>query len=283
MLVLIGVIVVFASVLGGFTLSKGHLLALFQPYEWIVICGAAFGAFLISNTGGTVVQTFLRTPGLILPSRFNKMLFLELLSCLYELFARMRRDGLISIEDDIENPQGSETFLKYPLVTKDPHVVEFITDYLRLMVIGDMSAFELENLMDIEIETKTIESEGPSSALAHVAEGLPGFGIVAAVLGIVITMQFLDGDPKELGHHIAAALVGTLTGILLAYGFIGPMSHALEHRVQEEMKIYQCIKVSILATLNGVPPQVAVEFGRKTLFDKERPSFQELEQRVRSR
>jgi chemotaxis protein MotA len=284
MLVVIGFIVVLVSVLGGFVLSHGKLIALFQPFEWLIICGAAFGAFLAANSGHSVAKVFKAMPRLIVPGNFHQRDYLQLLACLYQLFAVVRRDGYIAIEDEIENPKAGKVFSQYPLVLRNPKLLEFITDYLRLMIIGDMTAHELENLIDVDLDTRLEEDLHASHALGHIAEGLPGFGIVAAVLGIVITMQQLgSGKPEELGYHIAAALVGTLTGILLAYGFVGPMSHRLDAIAQEDAKVFECIKVSLLATLNGMPPQVAVEFARKTLYTKERPTFAELESAVRRR
>lgn len=284
MLVVIGFIVVFASVLGGFVLSHGKLIALFQPFEWLIICGASFGAFLVANSGNNVMHLFATLPRLIVPGNYSKRQYLQLLACLYDLFNVIRRDGYIAVEDEIENPKSSKVFSRYPTVMGNTRLLEFITDYLRLMIIGDMTTFELENLMDVDLDTHFEEESHSAHALGHVAEGLPGFGIVAAVLGIVITMQQLgSGKPEELGYHIAAALVGTLTGILLAYGFIGPMSHRLEAIAQADAKVFECVKVALLATLNGMPPQVAVEFARKTLYSKDRPSFNELESVVRRR
>ena len=185
------------------------------------------------------------------------------------------------MEKHIEEPQSSAIFSRFPAISKDQHVLDFICDYLRLMVIGDMTSYELENLMDIELETHHHEQVAPSHALAKVADALPGFGIVAAVLGIVITMGALGGPPEELGLHVAAALVGTFLGILLAYGFISPTANAMENMANEEAKFYECMKVCILATINGMPPQIAVEFGRKTLYSDVRPSFYELEECVK--
>ncbi len=278
---LIGAIIVWACVLAGYSLAGGVILAIWQPLELLIICGAAFGAFIITNPFPIVAKTFKGALSLLGGSKYNKMLYMELLSLLYDLFQKIRKEGLIAIEGDIEDPKASAIFTKYKLIMKDHHAVEFICDYLRLMVVGDMSAHELGDLMDAELETHHVEAMLPSSALSKVNDGLPGFGIVAAVLGVVITMGSLGGPPEELGHHVGAALVGTFLGILFAYGFVGPMAGHLEHRVREEAKFYEVIKVSLLACVSGAPPQVAVEFGRKVLFHADRPSFQELEKRVR--
>ncbi|NVJ51121.1 MAG: flagellar motor stator protein MotA [Gammaproteobacteria bacterium] len=281
--IIIGAIIVVAAVLGGYVLSHGDLIALWQPFELLIIGGAAFGAFIIANPLKITLEVFRRVPKLLTGSRYTKYLYLELLAMLYDLFNVMRKDGLIAIEAHIEEPKSSNIFTKYPLLRKDSQAIEFICDYLRLMIIGDMTAYELENLMDTELETRQHEQVSPGMALGKVADALPGFGIVAAVLGIVITMQSLGGPPEEIGYHVAAALVGTFLGILLAYGFVGPIASSLEHRAHEDGQYFECIKACIIATVNGVPPQVAVEFGRKTLPSKIRPGFQELEARVRGR
>lgn len=278
---IVGALIVWAAVISGYMLSGGQLLALWQPFELIVICGAAFGAFFISNPMKIISATFKGTLGLLGGSPYNKTLYMELLSCLYDVFQKIRKEGLIAIEADIEDPKASAIFSKYKLITKDHHVMDFICDYLRLMVVGDMSAHELEALMDAELETHHEEIAAPISALQKVSDGLPGFGIVAAVMGIVITMGSLGGPPEVLGHHVGAALVGTFLGILFAYGFVAPMAGQMEHKAREEGKFYQCIKVSLLACVSGAPPQIAIEFGRKVLYSTERPSFTELEKRVR--
>ncbi|MEE4246539.1 MAG: flagellar motor stator protein MotA [Kangiellaceae bacterium] len=281
--VLIGAIIVLAAVLGGYVLSHGSLLALWQPFELLIIGGAALGAFIIANPSKVTLEVARKLPGLLSGSKYTKLMYLELLAMMYDLFGLMRKDGLIAVEQHIEDPKSSNIFTKYPLIRGNHHAIEFICDYLRLMIVGDMTAYELENLMDAELDTHHHESIAPGMALGKVADALPGFGIVAAVLGIVITMESLGGPPEEIGYHVAAALVGTFLGILLAYGFVGPLAQALEHRADEESKMYECIKACIIATVNGVPPQVAIEFGRKTLYSKVRPGFQELEARVRGR
>lgn len=279
--VLIGASVVLIAVLGGFVLSHGELMALWQPFELLIILGAATGAFIIANPVNVTIRTFQQIPRLFVGKKYTKILYLELLALFFQLFNTIRREGLISVEKHIEDPKSSNIFGRFPSVTRDSHVLDFICDYLRLMIIGDMTSYELENLMDIELETHHHEQSAPSHALVKVADALPGFGIVAAVLGIVITMGALGGPPEELGVHVASALVGTFLGILIAYGFVSPTANALENIINEEAKFYQCMKVCILATINGMPPQVAVEFGRKTLFSNVRPSFYELEQCVK--
>lgn len=281
MFVILGVSVVIASVIGGFLMSHGNLAALWQPNELVVIGGAAIGAFMISNPVKIIKAVAGGLPALFRGSRYDKTLYMDLLSMLYQLFTRIRKDGLIAIENDIEDPAASEIFSQYPSILADHHSMDFLTDYLRLMVSGSLDANQLENLMDLELETHHQESSQPSMALTKVSDALPGFGIVAAVLGVVITMSYIGGEPAELGHHVAAALVGTFLGILLAYGFVGPMSIALEHQAREQAKFLECIKVCILALLNDYNPSMVVEFGRKVLYSTERPSFSELETRIR--
>ncbi len=278
---IVGFLIVTGCVFGGYILSHGQLAALFQPFELLIIAGGALGAFVISNPGKVLKDVLKALPSLLSGSKYSKKSYLELLAMMYDLFSKARKEGLMALENDIEEPEQSEIFKKYPKIMKDHHVMDFITDYLRLMVGGSMNAFELENLMDVELETHHHEAEQPASAITRVSDGLPGFGIVAAVMGVVITMGYISEPPEVLGNHIAAALVGTFLGILLAYGFVGPMAVAIEHKSQEEAKFLECVKVCILATLNGYTPQIAIEFGRKVIFSKDRPSFSELEEHIK--
>lgn len=283
MFVIIGYIAVLVSVLGGFALAGGHLAALMQPLEFLMIGGAAAGAFVVAYGGKPLQATLKALPTIFKPSRFNKSLYMELLCLMYEVLSKVRKEGLMSIENDVENPQESPLFSKYPAISADHHTLEFITDYLRLMVSGSLNSFEIENLMDNEIETHHHEGEIPVNAVAKVGDAMPAFGIVAAVMGVVHTMESVGIPPAELGILIAHALVGTFLGILLAYGFVGPLASVLEFKLSESTKFYQCIKVTLLASLNGYAPQVAVEFGRKVLYSTERPTFSELEEEVKQR
>jgi len=282
MKLIIGALIVIGCVLGGYVLSHGVLLALWQPFELMIIAGGAFGAFIIANPPNVIIPVFKSIPGLLKGSKYDKAAYMDLLSLMFDLFTKARKEGLMALEDDVEEPENSEIFKKYPKILADHHVVEFICDYMRMMVGGSMNPMELENLMDLELETHHQEHHLPSAAVSTVADGLPGFGIVAAVMGVVITMGSLNEPPEVLGHHIAAALVGTFLGILLAYGFVGPLSQAMAHKVREESKFHECVKVCILATLNGYTPQVAVEFGRKVLYSTERPGFLELEEHIKN-
>jgi len=281
MLIIVGYILVCASVFGGFALAGGHLAALFQPVELLMIGGAAAGAFVVGNSIKGIKATFASLPALFKGSRYNKALYMELMGLLYEILAKVRKEGLMSIENEVENPHESPIFSKYPKILADHHAVEFLTDYLRLMVSGNLNAFEIENLMDNEIETHHKEGEMPVHIIQKVGDGLPAFGIVAAVMGVVHTMASVGLPPSELGMLIAHALVGTFLGILLAYGFVGPLAGLLEQKLHEGGKPLECIKVTLLASLNGYAPALAVEFGRKVLFSTDRPSFTELEDHVK--
>ena len=281
MLVIIGYIAVLISVFGGFMLAGGHIAALFQPVEFLMIGGAALGAFFVGNNGKAIKATAKALPSVLKGSKYTKALYLELMSLLSEILSKVRKEGLMSIEGDIDAPNESAIFSKYPGILSDHHIIEFLTDYLRLMVSGNMDAFQIENLMDNEIETHHHEGEVPVHCVAKVSDGLPAFGIVAAVMGVVHTMASVGLPPAELGILIANALVGTFLGILLAYGFVGPLASLLEQKLQESTKMYQCVKVTLLASLNGYAPALAIEFGRKVLYSTERPSFSELEEHIK--
>ena len=270
-----------ASVFGGFAMAGGNLGALFQPIELLMIGGAAGGAFMVGNNGKAIKATLQALPTVFKGSAYTKALYMELMSLMFEILTKSRKEGLMSIEGDIETPDSSHIFSKYPGVLADHHLIEFMTDFLRLMVSGNLDAFQIENLMDNEIETHHHEGEVPAHCIAKLGDGMPAFGIVAAVMGVVHTMESVGIPPAELGILIAHALVGTFLGILLAYGFVGPLAGLLEQKLHESTKIYQCVKVTLLASLNGYAPALSIEFGRKVLFSTERPSFQELEEYVK--
>ncbi len=281
MLLIVGYIVVLGCVFGGFLMSGGHLAALWQPNELVIIGGAALGAFIASNGSKQIKATLKAVPTALKGSKYTKALYLELMSMLSEVLMKVRKEGLMSIEGDVESPEQSPIFSKYSAIMADHHVMEFITDYLRLMVSGNMDAFQIENLMDNEIETHHQEGHIPVHSVSKVADGLPAFGIVAAVMGVVHTMESVHLPPAELGMLVAAALVGTFLGILLAYGFVAPIASALEQKLDESSKMLECVKVTLLASLNGYAPQLAVEFGRKVLYSTERPTFMELEEHIK--
>lgn len=283
MLVIVGYIIIIISVFGGFALAGGHLASLWQPVEVLMIGGGALGAFFVTNTGKVIKATLRDLPTVFKGPKYNKDSYMELMALLYELLSKVRKEGLMSIEGDVEEPHESPIFSKYPKIVADHHLVEFMTDYLRIMVSGNLNAMEIENLMDVEIDTHHHESLESSHAIAKLGDGLPAFGIVAAVMGVVHTMESVGIPPAELGILIAAALVGTFLGILLAYGFVSPLSTLLEQKAEEGSKMFQTVKVTLLANLNGYAPAMAVEFGRKVLNSTERPTFAELEQHVKQK
>jgi chemotaxis protein MotA len=279
--VIVGYVVVMAAVFGGFAANGGHLAALWQPLELVMIFGAAIGAFFVGNNPKAIKATLQALPTLFKGSKYTREMYMELMSLMFDVLSKVRKEGLMSIEGDIEAPEQSPVFSKYPAVMADHHIVEFITDYLRLMVSGNMDAFQIENLMDNEIETHHHEGHVPAACIAKLGDGLPAFGIVAAVMGVVHTMESVGLPPAELGILIAHALVGTFLGILLAYGFVGPLASLLEQKLEESTKMFQTVKVTLLASLNGYAPALAVEFGRKVLYSTERPTFAELEDHIK--
>ena len=281
MLVIVGSIVVIASVLGGFVASHGQVAALWQPFELVIIGGAALGGFLISNSMKVVKEVFAGMFGVLKGPQYKKKDYLDILSLMYEILSSARKNGLMSLESHVEEPDKSALFSKYPKIVKDHHLLEFITDCLRMIVSGNMSPHELEPLLEAELETHHHEAEAPAHALSKVSDSLPGFGIVAAVLGIVTTMGSIGGDISVVGGHVAAALVGTFLGILLAYGFVGPLAAAMEGRAKEDAKAYECVKAALVSNLQGYNPNIAVEFARKILSHNVRPTFAEFEAHCR--
>jgi len=279
--IFVGFLVVFISVFGSYVGLGGHLGALYQPFEFVLIAGAALGAYIASSSGKSMKLLAESLPIVIRKSPYSKELYMELMALLYVLLNKARRDGLMSIESDIEEPQTSPIFTEYPRILRDENLMEFITDYLRLMVSGNMSSYEIETLMDQEIEAHHQERNVPANALHSVADALPAFGIVAAVLGVIKALASVDQPPAVLADFISKAMVGTFLGVLLAYGFVAPLAASIERRSVASSKVLECIKVTLLASMNGYPPQLAVEFGRKVLYSYVRPSFMELEDHVR--
>ncbi len=282
MFVIIGYVLVIGSVLGGFLMAGGHLGVLMQPVEVLIIVGSAMGAFVVSNNTKVLKASLGALGSCFKGSKYNQAFYLETLTLLYKIFTKIRQNGLLSIEGDVENPAQSEVFKTAPAVLADHHAVEFITDYLRLMSSGSLDVHQIESLMDIDIETHHEEGYLPIQALQRLADGMPAFGIVAAVMGVVHTMESVGIPPAELGKLIAAALVGTFLGILIAYGFVGPLTGLLEQKLAESTKYYQSIKAGLIASMNGYAPPTAVEFARKTMFSTERPEFSTLEQHLKS-
>jgi len=283
MLFVLGVVIVFGSVLYGYVMSHGQLLALWQPFEVLIIVGAAVGSYVLSNPWHIIKQSIMLMPQVVLGSRVNKAMYMDVLSLIYDILNKTRREGVMAVEADVEVPKSSALFAPYPKILSDDDLTHFISDYFRIISSGNLVPHELEGLMEQEIESRLHELEQPGASVSKLADALPGFGIVAAVLGIVITMAAIGGDAATIGKHVAAALVGTFMGVLFAYGFVGPISSQMKHIAQSEIKMYEAVKVAIIASLNGLPPQMAVEFGRKSLFAHDRPSFLEVEKKVRGR
>lgn len=271
-----GVLVVIISVVAGYLLSHGNLMALWQPYEVMIISGAALGAFMVANPFSLQRKVLRMIPQVIVGSRHNKVYYLQLLGMVYSLLQKSRQQGFLAVEDDIESPYTSELFNGFPDVIRDHEVVDFLTDNYRVFTLTGLPAYELEAIMESEIEQISEELMAPSHALNRVAEALPGFGIVAAVLGIVITMGSIGGPMSEIGEHVAAALIGTFLGVFLAYGFVGPMSAHMDSLGAHELRAYLCIKSCLISVVSGYAPAVAVETGRKVLPPEMRPSFGEL-------
>lgn len=282
MLIIIGYIIIFLCVFGGFALSGGHLAAIFQPLELLIICGAAVGSFIVGNSTTVLKSVSKALPAIFRGQKSAKVMSIELLGLLYNLLNKARQQGLMSLETDVDDPDNSPIFTAYPSLMTKYHLIEFICDYFRLIITSNMQPFQLEALMDMEIESHHEEEMIPAHAITKLADAMPAFGIVAAVLGVVHTMESISLPPSELGVLIAHALVGTFLGILIGYGFIGPIATAMEQRANQTQLMLQCIKVTILANLHNNPPIIAVEFGRKVLFSAQRPSFNQLNDEVKN-
>ncbi|MGQ9811899.1 MAG: flagellar motor stator protein MotA [Dissulfurimicrobium sp.] len=283
MFVLIGIGVVLTAVIGGYLMEHGNLSVLIQPAEVIIIFGAATGAFLIASPMKIVkivVKNFARLITYKGPTKDN---YLELLALLYQLFVKSRQHGLLAIESDIEHPEKSPIFSKYPNILANHHALNIICDNLKVVISTNLPAHELESLMDLDIETHHNEAMIPAHSIEKIADALPGLGIVAAVLGVVLTMGKIDKPPAELGHSIGSALVGTFMGVLMCYGFVGPMATNFEHQAHDDEIYLQIIKWALVSYIGGALPQIAVEFARRAIPDSEKPSFDELEKYVKSR
>ncbi len=285
MFVIVGYVVSMVCIFGVYIFHGGNISVILHalPFEMITIFGAAGGAFVGTNQPKVLKATLKMIPEALKGSKFTKARYMELLALLYDILQKARKEGLMAIEKDVEAPHESPLFKKHAVVGSDHHVVEFMTDYLRMMVSGNLNAHEIESLMDSEIDTHHQEAHAPVAAIARLAGALPAFGIVAAVLGVVNTMGSVGQPPAVLGGMIASALVGTFLGILLAYGFVEPLGGLLEQKTEDAAKELQCIKTTLLASMQGYNPTTAIEFGRKVLFSPDRPTFAELEAHVRGK
>lgn len=278
MFAIIGFVVVIGSVLGGYMAQGGHLSVLWQPFEFLIILGAAFGSFMIGNPK-TVVSGVTKSLGLIIRgSRFTKASYLELLAMLYAIFKLAKTKGDLALESHVEKPEESSLFNKFPGFSKDHHLVEFLCDYLRLLTLGTNNAHEMESIIDGEIESHHNELHAISGAITNMADAMPALGIVAAVLGVIHTMGSITEPPEVLGHLIGGALVGTFMGVLLSYGFFAAFGRSLEQTFNTESMYLMCIKAGLLAHMQGYAPQVSIEFARKILPHAVKPSFKEVEE-----
>jgi chemotaxis protein MotA len=277
MFIIIGIIIVLGCVLGGFLMINGPLGALVQPSEFVVIGGAVIGATIAANPLKFLMRILATLPIALKGSPYNKNTYSEVLRMQYDVFVNSKKGGLLSIEEDVNSPMSSSIFTKYPSFVANHHAVDFFCDAMKMLVNGACSPEELEIMLDAEMETHHDEGAIVPALLQRASDALPGLGIVAAVLGIVVTMQHLDGPPAELGEHVGAALVGTFLGLLLSYGFLAPVAANLENLAADEGKYYGCIKAGVVAFANGAAPMTAVEFARKTIFSFDRPPTNELE------
>lgn len=274
---IIGIVVVIGSIVGGYLMEHGNLKVLMQPAELLIIAGAAIGTLLIANPLPVIMAILKGLMGMFGGDKYGKSRYLDTLKMLNELFARGRKGGIDSLEPDVEEPEKSEIFKKYDFMTKDHHVVDFICDTLRMAMSGTVSHFDLDQMIELDLEVHHKETSAPIAALSTVADALPGLGIVAAVLGVVITMGSIGGPPAEIGEKVAAALVGTFLGILLCYGFLGPMAAAMGRTNEAESQYYNSLRTGLIAFVRGAAPILAVEFSRRSIPSTVRPSFKEME------
>jgi chemotaxis protein MotA len=280
MTLLVGALVVLASVFAGFTMHGGNMMALFQPSEFLIIGGAALGQMIISTPGTVLKDLVSKVTGSMKPAA-TKDDYVDLLKMLYNLFRLAQQSGVMALESHAEKPKESSVFAAHPKFLARHGAPEFLCDSLKVMIMGGVTAHDFESLMDQDLDVHHHMALQPAAALTKTGDALPGLGIVAAVLGVVITMGAIDGPPAEIGEKVAAALVGTFLGILLAYGFVNPLGTALEHRAEDEGRYLECVKTGLLAVHKGLPPAIAVEFARRVLPDEVRPTFEETERACR--
>jgi chemotaxis protein MotA len=276
-LFIVGLVVVFGSILGGFIMDHGHVGVLIQPAEFVIILGAALGAFVVSNPMNVVTGSFKSVLGLLKPNPYSEKAYAELLKVLYDVFQTARKDGLVGLEAHIEEPEKSEIFKKYSFFLHNHHAISFLCDTLKVLLTGAVEDHHLSEILDMDLERQGEEAHAIPAALSKVGDGLPGFGIVAAVLGVVITMGSIGGSAAEIGEHVAAALVGTFLGILLSYGVVNPIAGAIEARLRAEHGYMLCIRTALLAFARGDAPLTCVEFARRNIEPVDRPTFAELE------
>lgn len=283
MFVIIGIVVVIGAIAGGYLMEHGNLRVLLQPAELLIIAGAATGTVLIANPLYILKQIVGGLAGVFKGSKYSKAKYLESLKMLFELFSRARKEGLMALETDSDEPEKSPVFSKYPAFLKDHHLLQFVCDTIRMASGGGIEPFDVDQMMELDMDVHHHDATVPVAALSTMADSLPGLGIVAAVLGVVITMGALGGPPEEIGHKVAAALVGTFLGILLCYGFVGPVAANMAKGADEEHAFYHVLRVVIVSFIKGSPPSVAVEFGRRAIPGHVRPPFAELEKFIKNR
>jgi len=277
MFAIIGILVVFGAILAGYLMEKGSLLVLVQPAELIIIAGAALGTIFIANPMHIIKDMATGAMSILKPSPFTKDRYLQTLRMIFEFLNKVRREGLLSVENDVEKPTESVLFQKYPELLNDHHAMDFVCDTLRMAITGGVEPFDMDQMMERDMDVHHHGALVPISALTTVADSLPGLGIVAAVLGVVITMGAIGGPPEEVGRKVAAALVGTFLGILLCYGLVGPLSSNMSKRADEHHEYLQVLRVLLLAFLKGSAPLIAIEMGRRAIPARVRPSFDEME------
>lgn len=282
MAVIIGIIGVLVCLIVGFTGPGGPLPVLFQPYEYLVIIGVGLFSIIIANPGWVIKGLIPSVLGSLKGSGIDKNVYIDLLGLMASIFDTMRKEGVLGIEGDLTTPHESARFKKYPKASHNHHIMETLTGALRLFVDGVVNAFDLERLLDTEIETHHEEAMIYPTVVNRMADAFPGLGIVAAVLGVIITMQYLDGPPQEIGHHVAAALVGTMLGILMCYGIVGPLAAKMDSIVRDNTAILKCVQAGLVSFAGGAPPQVALEFARKTIPSCMRPTAEQLEEIVKA-
>ena len=283
MFVIIGIVVVFGAVVAGYLMEHGNLKVLLQPAELVIIGGAAVGTVLIANPLHILKAIAGGIGGVFGGAKFSRDKYLETLKMLFELFSRARKEGLMALETDSDAPDKSPVFSKYPKFLKDHHALDFVCDTLRMAASGGVEPFDVDQMMELDMEVHHHGALLPTTALSTMADSLPGLGIVAAVLGVVITMGALGGPPEEIGHKVAAALVGTFLGILLCYGLIGPIASSMTKAVDDEHAYYHVIRTAIVSFMKGSPPSVAVEYARRAIPSHVRPNFQDTEKAVKNK
>lgn len=280
---IIGILVVLGSVIGGFLMEKGKLPVLIQPAEFLTIAGASIGTVLAANPMHVLKGVLAGVLGVLKGGSVPEKRYVESLKMLFDLFSKARKEGMIAVEGDIEEPEKSPIFSKYPQFLKDHHVSAFVCDTMRMAVTGGVKAFDVDQMMELDLEVHHHTSMQPTQALSSMADALPGLGIVAAVLGIVVTMGALGGPPAEIGHKVAAALVGTFLGILLCYGVIGPIAANMSKGMEEQHAFYHVLRVTLLAFIKGTSPILAVEMGRRAIPEHVRPKFAVMEKACREK